>query len=396
MKVAGIKMTDPWASRALRSKGIETQLVSGAPVETIVQMERVSIEHHGSEKNYRPLLHLTGELVSIQPAEALPHGVEEVTFRSGLGPVVDAFYEFDDVQLAQLVRKGYFTEGFEAPAAMAGTPWELPTTIDALVLSPESEDDTPVVFVHVHGQTELALNLENSGYDLAEYFENHLTAEAQQERELENAPGVVPTRSGEINDLFAADEFTMPSAGDLRDAAARLSSAGHQLLGEYPVVRASIFEDLMAEIGDKLPSLSEVDASDDAPVDHEDDAEATLQAAAGDGLADSIYRDRIVPEVTEAMTLPGVGAPGVEDTAPAAPGVDPHTETEHRSEAPAAEPGLLDLYEEEEVEELGVAPVATAPAPVEAPQPQHRAQSARAHDLALDLTRDDSDEPALG
>lgn len=410
MKVAGIKMTDPWASRALRSKGIETKLVSGAPVETVVQMERVSIEHHGSEKNYRPLLHLTGELVSIQPAEALPHGVEEVTFRSGLGPVVDAFYEFDDVQLAQLVRKGYFTEGFQPPAAMAGTPWELPTTIDALVLSPENEDDTPVVFVHVHGQTELALNLENSGYDLAEYFENHLTAEAQQERELESASDVVPTRSGEINDLFAADEFTLPGAGDLRDAAARLAAAGHQLPGEYPVVRASIFEDLMAEIGDKLPSLSEGDAAADEPVDPED--EADLQTAAGAGAADSIYRDRIVPEVAEAMSLPGVGAPGVEDSVPA--DTDTDTDTGHPAEAPAAEPGLLDLYDEEEVEELGVVPVATAPAvdpvwtpdsedqqaaatvTVDPPQTQRRVQRAQAHDLALGLTRDDSDEPALG
>ena len=247
MKVAGIKMTDPWASRALRSKGVETERVASAPVETVVQMERVAFEHHGSEKNYRPLLHLTGELVAILPDEPLPYGVDEVTFRSGLGPTVDAFYEFDDAQLAELVTKGYFTEGFEPPANMGGIPWELPTTIDALILAPEADGDAPVVFVTIHGQTELALNAENSGYDLAEYFESKLTPEAVQEQAL-NAQHGVPTRSGEIDDIFATDSFTAPDAGAQRDSSTRFAQLAPKTPnGDFPVVRASIFEDLMSE-----------------------------------------------------------------------------------------------------------------------------------------------------
>jgi hypothetical protein len=402
MKVAGIKMTDPWASRVLRNKGVETQLVSGVTVETTVQMERVAIEHHGSEKNYRPLLHLTGELVAIKPEETLPHGVEEVTFRAGLGPTVDAFYEFDDAQLGQLVAKGYFTEGFEAPSSMAGIPWELPTTIDALILAPEREDDTPVVFVTIHGQTELALDHKNSGYDLADYFENQLTPEAQQERALEGVPGVVPTRSGAINDIFAAEEFNLPGAGELRDAAARMAGQGKQSRGDYPVVRASIFEDLIAEFGDQLPAVSESAEASAETVDPEGQASQPVEPEVD--AAEALYRERIVPGVTKALALAGETVPDAEVLK-----LEDATET---TGAPTSEPGLLDLYGEEE--ELDVVPLATAP-PVEpawtpdaespsvpgpetgdAPQPKRRVQRAQAHERALELARDEADEPELG
>lgn len=413
MKVAGIKMTDPWASRVLRNKGVETELVTSTPVETVVQMERVAIEHHGSEKNYRPLLHLTGELLSIRPEQALPYGVREVTFRSGLGPMVDAFYEFDDNQLGQLVAKGYFTEGFEAPSSMAGIPWELPTTIDALILAPDREDDTPVVFVTIHGQTELALDFENSGYDLAEYFENQMTAEAQQERALESSQDTVPTRSGAVNDLFAADEFNLPGAGALHGAAAHYTGLGQPSpAGDYPVVRASIFEDLMAEFGDKLPVVPETAAVAGEPLDAGDPAAQPAESEfnASDS-ADAIYRERIVPGVAKALALPGETVPDaevlkLEDAMAAA------TEATDTTGDPAAGPDLLDLFQEEE--DLDVAPLVTAPSfdPVwtpeaeagtgveataaDAPQPQRRVQRAQAHERALELARDDTDEPELG
>lgn len=416
MKVAGIKMTDPWASRVLRNKGIATERVSGVPVETVVQMERVAIEHHGSEKNYRPLLHLTGELVSIRPSESLPHGVEEVTFRAGLGPTVDAFYEFDDAQLGRLVGKGYFTEGFEVPSNLAGIPWDLPTTIDALILPPEHEQDTPVVFVTIHGQTELALDFENSGYDLAEYFDDHLTAEAKQERALESVPGIVPTRSGEINDLFAADEFRLPDAGELRDAAVRFPGLGKQSPGDYPVVRASIFEDLMLELSDKLPSASdtgtEMDpAAEGVAMTTGPEDPATEPEETGIDTAEAIYRERIVPGVARALELPGEATPDTDVPVP------------EETSAASQESGLLDLYEEED--ELDVVPVATSPAvgqvwepdadshaaaPAlatanvagsgattgDSPQNQRRVQRAQAHEQALEPDLDGADEPELG
>lgn len=350
MKVAGIKMTDPWASRALRSKGVEAERVASAPVETVVLMERVSFEHHGSEKNYRPLLHLTGELRSILPDESLPYGVDEVTFRSGLGPTVDAFYEFDDEQLTELVSKGYFTEGFEPPANMAGIPWELPTTIDALILAPEHDGGTPVVFVTIHGQTELALDAQNSGYDLAEYFENKLTPEAQQEQIAQRGQQGVPTRSGEINDLFATEDFAVPDAAQLSDTAQRFQGLAKEGAGDFPVVRASIFEDLMAEFDAKRTAEAEALAAQ--PVEYDPNT------------VEGVYHQRIVPGVTRALTQPSEET-AVAEISEQAEITVAATDTAERTEVPEKESGLLDLYAEDE--ELDVVPVASSK-PLAAPQ----------------------------
>jgi hypothetical protein len=382
MKVAGIKMTDPWASRVLRSKGIETERVASAPVETVVQMEQVSFEHHGPEKNYRPLLHLTGELRSILPNESLPYGIDEVTFRNGLGPIVDAFYEFDDHQLSELVSKGYFTEGFEPPANMAGIPWELPTTIDALILAPEHQGDAPVVFVTIHGQTELALDIENSGYDLAEYFENRLTVEGQQEQALNASQQGVPTRSGAINDLFAADEFTAPDAAHLNENAQRFQGLARQSSGEFPVVRTSIFEELMAEFEEKRSrEAAELAAR---PVEYDPDT------------AEGVYHQRIAPGVSKALTQPSEDA-AVHDAPETFAVVADALEAERK--APEKDEGLLDLSLEEPEKELDVVPVAIAPetGSSTAEQRNRRVQRTLEHERALALDNDKVDAgPELG
>lgn len=363
MKVAGIKMTDPWASRVLRSKGVESERVTGVPVEIKVMMERVAFEHHGSEKNYRPLLHLTGELQGIRPDSALPYGIDEVTFRAGLGPTVDAFYEFDDAQLTELVSKGYFTEGFDPPETMAGILWDLPTTVDALVMAPENETDTPVVFVTIEGQTGLALDADNSGYVLAGYFENKLTPEAEQERALQSTRDDVPTRSGEITDIFADVDFVAPEASHWdRD--------GQQNDSDHPVVRASIFDDLMAEFAEKLP------AEDAAPeVDTEEIIPDPIEA---------IYNERIAPGVEKALNLPSVENSDA-DSQP-----DP-LETAEQDEVEtgdAAEedivPTLPDLYEKED--ELGVVPVSFTPdvEPVWEPDQDPHAVSGDAADSRIE------------
>lgn len=382
MKVAGIKMTDPWASRVLRSKGVVTEQVASAPVETVVQMEQVAFEHHGPERNYRPLLHLTGELRSILPNEALPFGIDEVTFRNGLGPTVDAFYEFDDAQLAVLVSKGYFTEGFEPPANMAGIPWELPTTIDALVMAPEHEGDAPVVFVTIHGQTELALDAENSGYDLAEYFENRLSAEVQQEQ-ANRAQRGVPTRSGEMNDLLAGDVFTSPDLAHLGENAQRFQGQGKEGTGGFPVVRSSIFEELMSEYEAQRAADAAAQAAE--PVEYAPDT------------VDGVYNQRIAPGVTEALSQPSEDAI-VHDAPETFTEVADALEAERKAPESKDE-GLLDLELEEPEKELDVEPVAVAPETSRSTSEQRnrRVQRTLEHERTMALDDDKVDAaPELG
>lgn len=363
MKVAGIDMTDPWAARVQRNDQVELARATDVPVETVVLMHRVSFEHHGAEKNYRPLLHLTGELQSIRPNEALPFGVNEVTFRSGLGPMMDAFYEFNDAQLAELVSKGYFTEGFEPPSDMEGIPWELPTTIDALVVAPETEGDAPVVFVTIHGQTALALNFENSQYDLAEYFANQLTPEIQEELAQQSAQAQVPTSSGVLPDLFADVQFTEPNAAELNDSAHRLGSlAPQQVTGGYPVVRESIFEDLLAEMNEKNRAEEAQLAAEPAQLDPES--------------IEGIYQDLIAPEAPKPVTDTDEVVPDPETMQPAG-----HDFSE------------IALADEED--DFGVAPIALKPAVVQ----QRRVHLSPEHEKALELELDHADgdsEPGLG
>lgn len=43
-------------------------------------VESLDLKHRGKEENYRPYLHLTGELRSVAPATALPFGISQVTY----------------------------------------------------------------------------------------------------------------------------------------------------------------------------------------------------------------------------------------------------------------------------------------------------------------------------
>lgn len=205
MQIAGLKMTDLWADRILRQRGIQTAQAKDQACELGVFIDQIYFEHHGPEDGYRPYLHLSGELRSVTPegVTSWPYGVESVVFSPGSGDPVDAFYEFDAEQLNELVRKGYFQPGFEVPTGVTGIQWELPARADALVMAPVDERDVPVVFVQVHEIAALNLDLASTGYDLVEYFRDQST-----ERPKTTQAEVMgtPARNDEYDNLFADDE----------------------------------------------------------------------------------------------------------------------------------------------------------------------------------------------
>lgn len=386
MKVAGIKMNDPWASRASRDKNVHMEEVSGVSVETDVHMEQVSFEHHGPEQNYRPLLHLSGELRGITPSDTLPYGIDEITFRPGLGPMVDAFYEFDDLQLKELVSKGYFNEGFEPPANMTGILWQLPTTIDASVMAPEYVDDPPIVFVTVHGQAELALTLNNSGYDLVEYFDNHQRPEAQQELAGFDLPVGTPEYEGDgRSDLFGDETFDSPDERRIQEMspASRVGSPA-----AYPTVQPSVFESLMAEYEDRQ---AQADAqrtieAEVAEVENETEYEPTL--------AELVYQDRIAPSVeSELEPIEFGGSASTEKADTAEPVATTVAETDELEESVGLGISPLDLDEDDE--ELGIVPIAIGSAPLyRTPSAADRArkvQRTKEHELALAALADKDD-----
>ncbi|MFD8633933.1 hypothetical protein [Streptomyces sp. NPDC059533] len=209
MRTAGLTMNDVWAHRLLRERGVETYRLEGVVAELGVMVESLDLKHRGAEENYRPYLHMTGELRSVTPAEVLPFGISQVTYSPGQGERVDAFYEFDDQQLVVLAGKGYFTTGFTVPEQVTGIEWELPATADMLVLAPsevQTEGDVPVVFTQVHGIGGLEIDLESSGYDLAGYFADQSQNGVPRAEAVVDARGL-KSRSDAINPLFTEDEL---------------------------------------------------------------------------------------------------------------------------------------------------------------------------------------------
>ncbi|MDP9903201.1 hypothetical protein [Arthrobacter bambusae] len=182
MKIAPLKTIDPWFSHVANHHRAFVETLSGVPVEAVILMEDVSVLYD-ADRNYRPFLQLRGQLTGVcTPEVELPYGVTVMEFEPGHGPHIDAFYEFDNDQLASLVHKGYFETNFEVPASIIGIPWILPATAKLLFVSPETMDEPPIVFLEIDNANDLRVDAQNSGYELAVHFPNY-TAELDVQRQ---------------------------------------------------------------------------------------------------------------------------------------------------------------------------------------------------------------------
>ena len=209
--VTALRRSNQWAQKALSTHDIEYVEVEGdGDIE--ISVESVYFIHHGADMNYRPALHVRGQLSGMSPYDTpeIAYGVDRLVFdphTEGETPTVDAFYEFTDEQLVTLVSKGYFNKGFEAPASMLEVPWTLPARYKALVVSPAHENDAPLVFIDVIDRDGLRIDLEYSGLDLAEYYPDYMAEIRAREKGEELDTGLDQVlRSYDVDDIFADRE----------------------------------------------------------------------------------------------------------------------------------------------------------------------------------------------
>ncbi|MFB8764420.1 AAA family ATPase [Nocardiopsis alba] len=327
MKIAPLQISDPWFHRLARNDGVDARALNAVPCDIAVRMEVVSLLHHGADQNYRPYLHLRGQIIQVQPEVALPFGITELPYRSGSEPALDAFYEFDTAQLAELIDKGYFGPRFRVPDTMVGIVWELPARADLLVVAPENVDQPPLVFVGIHEQAGAVLTEENSGYALAEYFPDY-SVEASEEIEGE-ARASVPTHSEEIKDLFAdeeLDEALHRGSGPVR----RVPETAREEPGRLP---GGAFDRLLEEMEARR------------------EAEEPLKRPGVDYVPDSpegLLRERITPGVERALSDP-MEAGGTETSGSGS----------RRAEERGADPDALLDWDAEETNEEGTTPAST-------------------------------------
>ncbi|MFK0244582.1 hypothetical protein ACIQUM_07775 [Amycolatopsis azurea] len=238
MRTAGLTMNDAWAHRVRRGHSTDTYQHENLAAEIAVHVESVELLHHAAQENYRPYLHVSGELRVLTFAVALPFGISEVVYSPGQGETVDAFYEFDDQQLAVLAGKGYFRRAFGVPEQITGIEWELPATVDTLVLAPEGgHDGAPVIFTRVHDIAALDIDADSSGYDLTDYFADQST------------PGTPRTTSGmpagpairhPIESLFTDDELALLGHEEQTRPGTRLATAADTTAGHLRRVESEI------------------------------------------------------------------------------------------------------------------------------------------------------------
>lgn len=392
MRTAGLTMNNVWAHRVLREQRVRTTQLEKLPVDLTVLMETVEMKHRGPEEKYRPYLHLSGELVGVRFAQALPYEIDEITYTPGKGERVDAYYEFDDEQLAQLVQRGYFTRPFEVPAFLAESDFDLPATADVLMLDPDDDPESlPIVFVQAHDLGNIVLTRDDSGYDLVEFFEDYSTETALPEQ------GAETQYTEEIESLFTEEELGLDdlvpdSSRGTAEAVAQAHTAEVQVDEELSKVES----ELDAAERELQQSLSEREVVDELPIEPEkivaedeqrdeidEELEVILSAEIGSHDPAPVHEEpsAAVETIDEPVTEAGADEelepqddPGFDAwaaSAPSAPSPDPAPEAdepfedalsrlEDEEEAPApwetvteADAGeFLDLDEEQDTEDF--------------------------------------------
>lgn len=119
----------------------------------------------------RPYLHIVGKCIGLRGD--LGDGVHGLAFNDENALDVDIFYEFSDKEISELVLKGLYHKGFKVPEIMTreDITINVPLACDLVTILPAHENDVPIVFADIKHRNSLVLNLQNSGYRFADYFE---------------------------------------------------------------------------------------------------------------------------------------------------------------------------------------------------------------------------------
>ena len=119
----------------------------------------------------RPYLHIVGKCIGLRGE--LGDGVHGLAFNDENALDVDIFYEFSDKEISELVLKGLYHKGFKVPEIMTreDITINVPLACNLVTILPAHENDLPIVFADIKHKNSLVLNLQNSGYRFADYFE---------------------------------------------------------------------------------------------------------------------------------------------------------------------------------------------------------------------------------
>lgn len=177
MKLPMQNLNSIFASNIQHMDDNEIDDLKNVPMSAVINTETAFLAFRSPwDRDYpnRPYLHILGSLQQLNGT--LPYDITGIYTQHNTTRV-DAFYEFTNDQLSDLVRKGLYERGFEVPEQIKESQLEVDVNCNFKIIKPDKARnvDFPIVFAQVNNLRNLQLTQENSGYDLAEYFEKAKT-----------------------------------------------------------------------------------------------------------------------------------------------------------------------------------------------------------------------------
>ena len=202
----------------------------------------------------RPYLHIVGKCIGLRGE--LGDGVHGLAFNDENALDVDIFYEFSDKEISELVLKGLYHKGFKVPEIMTreDITINVPLACDLVTILPAHENDLPIVFADIKHRNSLVLNLQNSGYRFADYFEQVQLQPVEDKEEYIDEREFNEIETPEHEDEKHIEETVVP------DVEAEPESEEVELEGEY--------ERIMTE-GLAEKEAAEAEAQNEPEISHE-------------------------------------------------------------------------------------------------------------------------------
>lgn len=214
MKLPMQNLNSIFASNIQHMDDNEIDDLKNVPMSAVINTDTAFLAFRSPwDRDYpnRPYLHILGSLQQLNGT--LPYDITGIYTQHNTTRV-DAFYEFTNDQLSDLVKKGLYERGFEVPEQIKESQLEVDVNCDFKIIKPDKARnvDFPIVFAQVNNLRNLQLTQENSGYDLAEYFEkakalDHSYQEANNYQITANLPDVDETKQAKPAPKLSKDDM---------------------------------------------------------------------------------------------------------------------------------------------------------------------------------------------
>lgn len=172
-KLPGIRNDSPLMELSKQLKDDRIERYNNVEAEAIIKVENAYIDYRSKyDDKYpaRPYLVFIGECKELQGD--LPKGVSNLSFYAGNVMKSDVIYEFSNDELATMAGQGLFNKEFKIPKEFIGAEINVPVKCDFTVITPEHEDDIPLMFASIKDSRHIEISTENSDWAFGYEFDD--------------------------------------------------------------------------------------------------------------------------------------------------------------------------------------------------------------------------------